>query len=151
MKKGTAIAIGIFAALLIAFFASRERQVSVGVRKLELPVVETDKVTAIEITGPKPASLKKEGAAWMVVDPKKPDQKHPADETQVNSMLDAYKEIKVGATAPHRSRSSWESPPRTEASICARATTSPCLPPRVASSTWPGRTPVPGGSAPFCP
>src|SRR5712692_1383926 len=96
MKKGTAIVIGIFAVLLAAYFATRERQVSVGVRKLELPIVEKDKVTAVEITGPKPASLKKEGAAWMVVDPKKPDQKHPADETQVNSMLDAYKEIKVG-------------------------------------------------------
>jgi hypothetical protein len=96
MKKGTAIVIGIFAALLIAFFATRERQVSVGVRKLELPIVERDRVTAVEITGPKPAILKKEGAAWMVADPKKPDQKHLADEIQVNSMLDAYKEIKVG-------------------------------------------------------
>ncbi len=96
MKKGTAIVIGIFAVLLAAYFATRERQVSVGVRKLELSVVEKDKVTAIEITGPKAASLKKEGAAWMVADPKKPDQKHPADETQVNLLLDAYKEIKVG-------------------------------------------------------
>jgi len=95
MKKGTLILIGVFAVLLAIVLATRERQVSVGVRKLELPAIDNDKVVAIEVAGPKAASLKKEGANWMVADPAKPDQKYPADEQQINSALDAYKEIKV--------------------------------------------------------
>jgi hypothetical protein len=95
MKKGTLILIGVFAILLVVVFATRERQVSVGVLKFELPPIDKDKVIAIEIAGPKAASLKKEAAGWTVADPGKPDQKHPADEQQINSALDAYKETKV--------------------------------------------------------
>jgi hypothetical protein len=95
MKKGTLILIGVFAILLVIVLATRERQVSVGVRTLELPAIDKDKVVGIEIAGPKAASLKKEGTGWTVADPTKPDQKHPADEQQINSALDAYKEIKV--------------------------------------------------------
>ncbi|HEX9508681.1 MAG TPA: DUF4340 domain-containing protein [Myxococcales bacterium] len=95
MKKGTLILIGVFAVLLVIVLATRERQVSVGIVKFELPPIEKDKVVAIEIAGPKAASLEKEGAGWTVADPAKPDQKHPADEQQINSALDAYKETKV--------------------------------------------------------
>lgn len=95
MKKGTLILIGVFAVLLVIVLATRERQVSVGVVKFELPAIDKDKVVAIEITGPKAASLKKEGGGWTVADPGKPDQKHPADDQQINSALDAYKETKV--------------------------------------------------------
>src|SRR5215471_8543608 len=97
MKKGTLILIGVFAVLLAIVLATRERQVSVGVRKLELPPIDKDKVIAIEVSGPKPVTLKKEGADWTVADAAKPDQKHPADQQQINSTLDAYKEIKVQA------------------------------------------------------
>ncbi|HEX4802126.1 MAG TPA: hypothetical protein VFV14_01365, partial [Myxococcaceae bacterium] len=75
MKKGTLIVIGVFVVLLVIVLATRERQVSVGVRKLELPAIDKEKVVAIEIGGPKAASLKKEGAGWTVTDPAKPDQK----------------------------------------------------------------------------
>jgi hypothetical protein len=95
MKKGTLLVIAVFAILLAIVLATRERQVSVGVRKLALPAIDKDKVVGIEIAGPKAASLKKEGDGWTVADPAKPDQKHPADEQQINSALDAYKEIKV--------------------------------------------------------
>src|SRR5215831_2308520 len=97
MKKGTLILIGVFAVLLAIVLATRERQVSVGVRKLELPPIDKEKVIAIEVGGPKPVTLKKEGADWTVADAAKPDQKHPADQQQINSTLDAYKEIKVQA------------------------------------------------------
>src|ERR1700687_1779072 len=95
MKKGTLILIGVFLVLLAIVLATRERQVSVGIVKFELPPIDKDKVVAIEIAGPKAASLKKEAAGWTVADPAKPDQKHPADEQQINSALDAYKETKV--------------------------------------------------------
>ncbi len=95
MKKGTLIIIGVFVVLLVIVLATRERQVSVGVRKLELPAIDKEKVVAIEIAGPKAASLKKEGAGWTVTDPAKPDQKRPADEQQINAALDAYNELKL--------------------------------------------------------
>src|SRR5215510_5902174 len=94
MKKGTLIVIVVFAALLAIVLATRERQVSVGVRKLELPTIDKEKVIGVEVGGPKAASLKKEGTGWTVADPAKPDQKHPADEQQINAALDAYKELK---------------------------------------------------------
>src|SRR5713226_529193 len=95
MKRATIIVVGVFVLLLVVFLATREREVSVGVRKLELPQIEKDKVIALEISGAKSASLKKEGAGWTVADPAKPEQKHPADEAQVNSVLDALKELKA--------------------------------------------------------
>ena len=94
MKKGTLVVIGVFVVLLVIVLATRERRVSVGVRRLELPAIDKEKVVAIEIAGPKAASLKKESTGWTVTDPAKPDQKHPADEQQINAALDAYKELK---------------------------------------------------------
>src|SRR5215813_4742985 len=95
MKKGTLIVIGVFVILLVIVLATRERQVSVGVRKLDLLPIDKEKVVAIEIAGPKAASLKKENAGWTVTDPAKPNDKRPADEQQINAALDAYKELKV--------------------------------------------------------
>jgi len=51
MKRGTLIALGAFAVLLVLVLATRESQVSVGVRKLELPRLDNEKVTALELTG----------------------------------------------------------------------------------------------------
>ncbi len=95
MKKGTLILIGVFAVLLVIVLATRERQVSVGVRKLELPAIDKDKIVALEISGAKVASLKKDGTSWTVADPGKPDKRYPADEQQINSSLEAYKQLKV--------------------------------------------------------
>jgi hypothetical protein len=95
MKKGTLISIAVFAILLLIVLVTRERQVSVGVRRLELPPIDKEMVVGIEIGGPKLATLKKEATGWTVADPDKPDQRHPADEQQINAALDAYKEAKV--------------------------------------------------------
>src|SRR3712207_2755930 len=94
MKKGTLIALGAFAVLLVLVLATRERQVSVGVRRLELPKLDKAQVTALELTGTRSATLRKEGAGWLVVDPGKPDTKYAADESLVNSVIDALGEVK---------------------------------------------------------
>lgn len=95
MKKGTLIPIAVFAVLLLIVLLTREQQVSVGVRKLQLPALDKEKVVGIELSGAKAASLKKESEGWTVTDPAKPDQKHPADEQLIIPTLDAYKELKV--------------------------------------------------------
>lgn len=94
MKRGTLIALGAFAVLLVLVLATRERQVSVGVRKLELPKLEAAQVTALEFTGARSATLRKEGAGWVVLDPAKPDTKYAADESLVTGVIDALGEVK---------------------------------------------------------
>ncbi|HYO69496.1 MAG TPA: DUF4340 domain-containing protein [Archangium sp.] len=94
MKKGTLIALGAFAVLLVLVLATRERQVSVGVHKLELPKLDKAQVTALELTGARHVTLRKEGEGWIVVDPGKPDTKYPADERLVTGVLEALGEVK---------------------------------------------------------
>ncbi|WP_306818793.1 DUF4340 domain-containing protein [Archangium lipolyticum] len=94
MKRGTLIALGAFAVLLVLVLATRERQVSVGVRKLELPKLDKAQVTELELTGARNATLRKEGEGWIVVDPGKPDTKYTADENLVNGAIEALGEVK---------------------------------------------------------
>jgi hypothetical protein len=94
MKKGTLIALGAFAVLLVLVLATRERQVSVGVRKLELPKLDAAQVTALEFTGARSATLRKEGTGWIVTDPAKPDTKYAADGSLVTAVIDALGEVK---------------------------------------------------------
>jgi Domain of unknown function (DUF4340) len=94
MKRGTLIALGAFAVLLVLVLATREPRVSVGVHKLELPKLDKAQVTALELTGARTATLRKEGEGWIVVDPGKPDTKYPADENLVTSAIEALGEVK---------------------------------------------------------
>lgn len=94
MKKGTLVALGAFAVLLVLVLATRERQVSVGVRKLELPKLKKEQVTALEFTGARSTTLRKEGGGWVVFDPGAPDKKYAADENQVNGAIDALNQVK---------------------------------------------------------
>jgi hypothetical protein len=87
MKRRTIVAVAAFALLLGIFFATREKQVQVGVRKLELPVIDAAKVAKIDIGGQHPTTLTRDGEGWKVEDPKKPGP-HPADESQVKNFLD---------------------------------------------------------------
>ncbi|ADO76075.1 DUF4340 domain-containing protein [Stigmatella aurantiaca] len=94
MKKGTIIVLGVFAVLLVAVLATREDHVSVGVRKLELPKVDKEKATALELGGARSVRLEKDGAVWRVMDPKKPDPKYVAEESLVTSALDALGQVR---------------------------------------------------------
>jgi hypothetical protein len=94
MKRGTLIALGAFAVLLVLVLATRERQVSAGVRRLELPKVDAAQVTSLELTGARSATLLKEGGGWIVLDPSKPDAKYTADETLVTNVIDSLGEVK---------------------------------------------------------
>jgi hypothetical protein len=94
MKRGTLIALGAFAVLLVLVLATHEPRVSVGVHKLELPKLDKAQVTALELTGARGATLRKEGEGWTVVDPGKPDAKYPADENLVTHVVEALGEVK---------------------------------------------------------
>lgn len=94
MKRGTLIVLGAFAVLLVLVLATREPQVSVGVHKLELPKVDPAQITALELTGARNITLRKEGSGWVVLDPSKPEAKFKADEGTVNSALEALRDAK---------------------------------------------------------
>lgn len=94
--KRTLFALGIFALLLAVVLLTREEQVNVGVAKLELPRLEKAKVTSIEVSGASAAKLIREGGGWVVVDVKRPEQKHAAEQLQVDSALDAIANFRAG-------------------------------------------------------
>ncbi len=95
MDKRTIVILGVFAVLLVAVLATRGDRASVGGRDLELPRVEKDKVTAIEVSGAREVRLEKATEGWRVVDPARPDRKFAADEAQVASVLTALAELRT--------------------------------------------------------
>lgn len=94
MKKGTLIVLGAFAVLLGLVLATREPQVSVGVHKLELPKVDPAQITALELTGARNITLRKEASGWVVLDPSKPEVSFKADAGTVNTALEALRDAK---------------------------------------------------------
>jgi hypothetical protein len=95
MKKGTWIAVGIFAVLLVVVLATRERRVSVGIKKLELPAFDKAKITELSFSGPHSVLLERDGGGWKVENPAQPGL-HPAEDNPINSLVDAFAETKYG-------------------------------------------------------
>lgn len=95
MNKPTLAALAAFAVLLIAFVATREKEVSVGVQKLEVPSLPASGIEAITITGANAAKLERGPNGWTVADPAKADMKFPADDAQVQTLLTAISEFKA--------------------------------------------------------
>src|SRR4051812_256319 len=93
MKKAL-LAVGVFVALLAVVLATRDNgNVAVGVARLDVPLVDKTAVTAIELGGAQTVFLKKSEAGWTVADGAKVF--HPADEAQVNNLLDGLKDLKT--------------------------------------------------------
>lgn len=95
MNKPTIAALAAFAVLLIAFFATREKEVSVGVQKFEVTPLSSSAIDTITITGANAAKLERGANGWTVADPSKPDAKFVADEGQVTQTLTALGEFKA--------------------------------------------------------
>ena len=95
MKKGTIIVVGVFVTLLVAVLATREDEVSVGVRKFQPLGIQQPQVTALEVSGARTARVEKDGTAWRVLDPARPEQKYVADAAQVTHALTALSELRA--------------------------------------------------------
>src|SRR5579871_1532732 len=94
MKRATWIAVVVFAVLLGFFLLNRDAPVSEGVKKLSIPTLDKTKVTKIEVSGAKAAVLEHDAAGWKVGAPG--GALHPADDTQVQSLVDAFADLKYG-------------------------------------------------------
>jgi hypothetical protein len=96
MSKNAWISVSIFAALLVLVVATREDQVSVGMRHLTLPSVDKDKVVGIELSGPVNAVLTKTGDTWQVAEPGGP-KKFAVDQAAVDSAIGALPDLEADA------------------------------------------------------
>ncbi len=94
--RSTMIALSAFVVLLGAVLLTRESNVSVGVQKLTVPVIDPAAVTALEISGANKAMLTLEGSAWQVADPAAPAKKFLADDGQVKNALTQLSELRAG-------------------------------------------------------
>lgn len=86
MRKGTILAIVVFAGLLAAVVAMNRRAPERGIARLSF-AVDKDKVDLLEIKGPNPMKLERKSGKWTLGDGK------PAEENAVRSALDALAKI----------------------------------------------------------
>lgn len=89
MNRSTLIAVGVFAALGIAFFATREREVKVGVHKLELAPVNADALVELQFGA---LTLRSAAGTWTVGSGEK---RYAADEGQVKAAVQALADLKA--------------------------------------------------------
>jgi hypothetical protein len=89
MNRSTLIALGVFAALGLAFFATREREVKVGVHKLELQPVNADSVSELQFGS---LLLRSAVGTWTVGTG---DKRYAADEGQVKAAVQALADLKA--------------------------------------------------------
>lgn len=95
MNKPTLAALAVFVVLLIAFVATREKEVSVGIQKFEAPALSSAAIEKVAITGANTATLERSANGWTVADPSSPGATFPADDGQVQSLLTALAELKA--------------------------------------------------------
>lgn len=95
MKKSSWIITSLVVVLGLVYWFTKDAQVSVGVKKLNLPSFEADNVDRIDIKAKEHVRLFKEGGKWLV-DIGSPE--HPrrvsADESTIQHMLEAALAIK---------------------------------------------------------
>lgn len=89
MKKSTFVALGVFAALALAWVATREKTVAVGVHKLALAPVTPEALTRVVVGA---ATLEKEGTQWVV---SADGKKFPADEGAVSALTRTLAQLKA--------------------------------------------------------
>src|SRR5580698_4878399 len=96
MKKSS-ILIGLLIVILLAvYWYTKDRHVSVGIKKLTLPSYDIDKVDRIEIQSKDRVRLFKEGEGWLLdIGTNEKSRLVKADEGNVKSLLDAALLIKA--------------------------------------------------------
>lgn len=95
MKKSSWIIISLVVVLSLVYWFTKDAQVSVGVKKLNLSSFETDKVDRIDIKAKENVRLIKEGGKWLVdIGSSEHPRRVSADESTVQHMLEAALAIK---------------------------------------------------------
>jgi len=124
MNRSTLVAVAVFAALAVAFFATRERQVNVGVQKLELPQLSADAIVDVAFGGATPVTLHSTSGAWTVSAAASPEQRFPADENAVKVLLQSLAELKAGDFVTDRAEKHAELEVDSAKGVTVKASTS---------------------------
>ncbi|MFT3707123.1 MAG: DUF4340 domain-containing protein [Archangium sp.] len=95
MSRSTLIALGVFVALGVVYFVSREPQVSVGMHKFELAPLSAEAITEVQLGGATPVLLTKDTGSWKVAAAATPGVKYVADENTVKALLNALADLKA--------------------------------------------------------
>ncbi len=100
MKKGMLIAVGaavVLLALILVFArkgASTETPPGTeGASSRSLPSFDPTRVTGLELTGVRKATLQRDGAGWTVWDPGQPEARFPADAAAVKNALESLARV----------------------------------------------------------
>jgi hypothetical protein len=88
MTRSTLIALAVFVSLGVVYAATRERQVSVGIRKLKAPEQKADDFTSLRVGA---LSLTKEGDGWKV---SRDGKTYAADPNEVRPFTQALAGLK---------------------------------------------------------
>jgi hypothetical protein len=92
MKTSTLIAVAVFAVLGLAYFATREPQVTVGVHKLTFAPLSADAITRVELNG---LVLRAQDGAWTVASASVPEKQFAADENLVKALRESLAGLKA--------------------------------------------------------
>lgn len=96
MKKSTIIVFGLVVALGLIYFFTKEDRLSVGVKKMHLPTINSDQVDHVEIDGKERVVLHKEGDEWeLTIGTDEQPKKVAADSSNVTSMIDAAMSLRA--------------------------------------------------------
>ncbi|AKQ69637.1 hypothetical protein A176_006549 [Myxococcus hansupus] len=100
MKKGMLIAVGAAVVLLalILVFAQKDASTETppgteGASSRRLPSFDPARVTGLELSGVRKATLQRDGAGWTVWDPGQPEARFPADAASVKNALESLSRV----------------------------------------------------------
>ncbi|NVJ05346.1 DUF4340 domain-containing protein [Myxococcus sp. AM001] len=98
MKKALVIVVGAAVLLLVFMFVAGEQPpeqpgASGGGRQLDLSGFDPARVTGLELSGVRSATLQRDGAGWTVAEPGSPESRYLADEAMVKGALEALSRV----------------------------------------------------------
>ena len=96
MGKNLLVTFGVFVVLLVAFLATREDKVRVGIRELNLVQIDKGELTELVISGKNKAILRKTGDAWTVENPDSPGKSFPVEKAALDRALDEFNKLEAG-------------------------------------------------------
>lgn len=98
MKKALVIVVGAAVLLLVFMFVAGEQppgqpEASGGGRQLDLSGFDPARVSGLELSGVRRATLQRDGSGWTVADPGSPESRFLADEAMVKGALESLTRV----------------------------------------------------------
>jgi hypothetical protein len=122
MGKNTFVTLGVFVVLLVAFLATKEDKVRVGIRELNLVQIDKEELTEIVVSGKNKAILRKAGSTWTVENPDAPGKSFPVEKASIDRALDEFKKLEAGTFVSARKEKHEDLEVNAEKGLSVKAT-----------------------------